>query len=65
LKKAFPEIPPSSLFQREERFVFMTDKKILFFPLCRRGKKGDFKAFQKAKLLPKIYHPRGSNGAGA
>jgi len=43
---------PSSLFQREESFAFGFDKRLLFSPLGKRkrGKEGDFKAFQMAKL---------------
>jgi hypothetical protein len=42
---------PSSLFQREESFSARFHEKILCFPPLKRGIKGDFMAFQNAKML--------------
>jgi hypothetical protein len=50
LKRPSQKSLPSSLFQREESFWGIHVGRFHFFPLYKRGTKGDFTAFQKAKL---------------
>jgi hypothetical protein len=55
---------PSSLFQREESFGGF-DGRFHFFPLWKRGMKGDFTAIQKTKLLQKNNYNRLGGGCEA
>jgi hypothetical protein len=56
-----PEIPPVLPFQREESFLQFPGK-ISFFPLWKRGMKGDLTDFQKPKRLPNIKQKRPRRG---
>jgi hypothetical protein len=47
LKKLSQKSLPCSLFQREESFGRIRGGRFLFFPLWKRGRKGDFTAFSK------------------
>jgi hypothetical protein len=51
LKRPSQKSLPSSL-QREESFCGNRRGRFHFFPLWKRGRKGDFTAFKKTKLFP-------------
>jgi hypothetical protein len=51
LKRPSQKSLPSSLFKREESFCRIRGGRFHFFPLWKRGRKGDFTAFQKINLL--------------
>jgi hypothetical protein len=52
LKRPSQKSLPASLFQREERIIWICSGRFYFFPLWKRGRKGDFTAFKKNRLLP-------------
>jgi hypothetical protein len=52
LKRLSQKSLPASHFQREERFGRILSGRFYFFPLWKRGRKGDFTAFQKDRPLP-------------
>jgi hypothetical protein len=57
LKRPCQKSLPPSLFQREESLSGSNGEFLPFIPLWKRGMKGDFTTFQKAKLLP-CFKPR-------
>jgi hypothetical protein len=54
LKRPSQKSLPSSFFLREESIGGILGGRFPHFPLWKKGRKGDFTAFQKTKLLRRI-----------